>query len=324
MIKGEQTYAWGSRRRFNSLADYFKREFGGRVQKVSVNAGFTCPNRDGTVGTGGCTFCDSTTFVPAYCLPGKCVREQIETGIRFHARRYRRAESFLAYFQSYTNTYSDTATLERIWNEALSVPGIRGIVVGTRPDCVDDDVLYLMADMASRCYFVAEFGIESCNDQTLKDVNRGHDFATAVRAIKKTSALGIKTGGHMIFGLPGETREEMLASAPVLSELPLHSLKFHQLQIVKNTPIAELYSRDPGRFRLFELDEYLDFIAGFVERLNPAIIVERFAGELPLRSIAGGIRWGVRNDRIAAMFEKKLEERDSWQGKYYRGAGSDA
>lgn len=306
------------------MADYFKREFGGRVQKVSVNAGFTCPNRDGTVGTGGCTFCDSTTFVPAYCLPGKGVREQIEEGIRFHAKRYRRAESFLAYFQSYTNTYSDAATLERLWNEALSVPGVRGIVVGTRPDCVDDDILSLMAEMASLCYFVAEFGIESCNDQTLMDVNRGHDFATAVSAIGKTAALGIKTGGHMIFGLPGESREEMLASAPVLSELPLHSLKFHQLQIVKNTPMAELYSRDPGRFSLFGLDEYLGFVADFVERLNPAIIVERFAGELPLRSIAGGIRWGVRNDRIAGMFEKRLEERDSWQGKYYRGTGSDA
>ncbi len=317
MIKKERKYYWGTARRFNSLADYFSREFGGRLQKVSVNAGFTCPNRDGSRGTGGCTYCDSTAFVPGYCTPAKSVGEQIEKGIVFHSKRYRRARGFLAYFQSYTNTYGQVSVLERIWNEALSVPGIVGLVIGTRPDCVDDDVLALMSEMAERCYFVAEYGIESCYDRTLEAINRGHDYETTVRAIMKTAAMGIKAGGHIIFGLPGETREEMLATAVHLSRLPLHSLKFHQLQIVRNTPMAGQYRRDPGKFRLFGLDDYLDFLSGFVERLDPSIIIERIAGEIPPRFIEGGVRWGVRNEQVVAMFEERLEQRDTWQGKYY-------
>lgn len=317
MAAAQETYIWGNTRRFNSLADFFKREFGGRLQKVSVNAGFTCPNRDGTKGTGGCTYCDSVAFVPGYCTPGRDIKGQIEQGIRFHSRRYRRAQGFLAYFQSYTNTYGDAGTLERIWNEALSMPGVEGLVVGTRPDCIDDEILSLMSVMSSRCYFVVEYGIESCYDRTLSAINRGHNFEASASAIKRTSAMGVRAGGHIIFGLPGETREEMLRSADVLSGLPLHSLKFHQLQIVRNTPMAQQYRLEPEKFNLFGLDEYLEFVACFVERLSPHIIIERFAGELPPRFIEGGVRWGVRNDRIVAMFEKILEQKGTWQGKHY-------
>ncbi len=313
----KKTYQWGTPRRFNSLSDHFRREFGGRVQKVSVNAGFSCPNRDGTKGTGGCIYCDSLAFSPSYCTPEKPVRMQIEQGIRFHRKRYRHADKFLAYFQSFTNTYADTEKLERLYDEALSVPGVIGLVIGTRPDCVDDNVLNLIARFAKNFYVVIEYGIESCYNRTLKKINRGHDFGTSADAIKKTAGLGIRTGGHIIFGLPDESREEMIAQAAILSELPLDNLKFHQLQVIKNTILSRQYNMSPRRFTLFTVEDYLEFLVEFVERLNPRMVIERFAGEVPLRFLERKGGWGLRSDQVLRMFEKKLEERDSWQGKNY-------
>ena len=290
------------------------------MQKVSVNSGFTCPNRDGKTGTGGCTYCNNNAFSPSYCLPSKSVRRQIEEGIEFHRTRYKRSFGYLAYFQSYTNTYADASHLREIYEQALSVPGINGIVIGTRPDCINDEVLSLVAGIARENYVIMEYGIESCYNRTLKEVNRGHDFEASVTALKKTSALGIRTGGHIIFGLPGENRQEMLAEAEILSALPIDNIKFHQLQIVKDTAVARQYEEDPEKFNLFTLEEYLDFLVEFVERLNPSFVVERFAGEVPLRFIAGGVRWGLRYDQILGMFESRLEARDTWQGKLYTHA----
>lgn len=316
-MTGNKLYQWRTERRFNALPDYFKKEFGGRIQKVSVNAGFTCPNRDGKAGKGGCTYCNNIAFSPSYCLSEKPVIKQIEEGIKFHKTRYRRSGGYLAYFQSYTNTYAGIRFLKEIYEQALSVPEIKGLVIGTRPDCVDDDILNMIAGIARNYYVIVEYGIESCYNKTLKEINRGHDFQASVNSIHKTSELGIRTGGHIIFGLPGESRGDMLDSARILSELPLNNIKFHQLQIVKDTVIAEQYKEDPDKFNLFTLDDYLDFLVEFIEQLNPEFVVERFAGEVPLRFISGGERWGLRYDQILTLFEKKLESRDTWQGKYF-------
>jgi uncharacterized protein len=317
-MDSKKVYQWGTARRFNSLSDYFLGQMGSRVRKVSVNAGFTCPNRDGTIGLGGCTYCNNNAFTPSYCIADKPVRQQLEEGIEFHKTRYRRAEKYLAYFQSYTNTYADAGRLQELYAEALEVPGVIGLVIGTRPDCVDDEILGVIRGLARGYYVIVEYGIESCYDKTLKAINRGHDFATSVAAIKKTAGMGIRTGGHIIFGLPGESREEMLGQAAVLSELPLDNIKFHQLQIIKDTVMARQFSEEPHRFQLFGLDEYLDFMVEFTGLLNPSFIIERIAGEAPPQYLEDGKRWGLRNDQVLALFEKKLEEADSWQGKFYR------
>jgi uncharacterized protein len=317
IMTDKQKYIWGTTRRFNALSDYFKKEFGGRVQKVSVNAGFTCPNRDGKTGKGGCTYCNNEAFSPGYCLSEKPVRIQIEEGIEFHQTRYRRSFGYLVYFQSYTNTYAGVDHLRKLYNEALSVPGVKGLVIGTRPDCIDDEILGLIAEIARDNYVIVEYGIESCYNKTLKEINRGHDFEASVSAIRKTAELGIRTGGHLIFGLPGESREEMLAEADILSALPLNTIKFHQLQIVKGTVVAAQYKEDPEKFNLFGLEDYFEFLVEFIGKLNPSFVVERFAGEVPLRFIAGGVRWGLRYDQILGLFENKLKEKDTWQGKYF-------
>ncbi len=316
-MDNNHSYYWGTGRRFNSLSDHFVKEFGGRVQKVSVNAGFTCPNRDGNIGTGGCTYCNNQAFSPGYCSGEIPVKTQIEMGIGFHRKRYRRVSNYLAYFQTYSNTYDNLQRLREVYCQALEVPGVRGLVIGTRPDCVDDKILGMISDISVDNYVVVEYGIESCYNSTLKGVNRGHDFETSVEAVRKTAGFGIRTGGHIIFGLPGESRQDMLAEADILSALPLSTLKFRQLQIVKGTDMENQYKKTPEKFNLFTLDEYLDFLVQFTERLNPAIIIDRFAGEVPLRFIAGGIRWGLRNEQVLKIFEEKLEAEDTWQGKYY-------
>ena len=310
-------YPWGTNRRYNALSDFFIRKFGGRVQKVSVNAGFTCPNRDGTKGSGGCSYCNNAAFSPSYCHSRTPVRDQIEQGIRFHKTRYPRTIGYLAYFQSYTNTYADVLKLGELYREALSVPGITGMVIGTRPDCVNDEILTMISEFSSDTFVLVEYGIESCNNKTLRAINRGHDFEASLIAVKKTAEYGIMTGGHIIFGLPGESRNEMLEQARQLSSLPLDTIKMHQLQIVKDTPMANLYKNEPEKFSLFKLDDYLDFLIEFIENLKPSLIIDRFSGEVPPGMIAGGERWGLRNDRVLSLFEQKLEKKGSWQGKYY-------
>jgi radical SAM protein (TIGR01212 family) len=311
-------YAWGHSRRFNAYSNYFKKLFGERVQKLSIDAGFTCPNRDGTKGRGGCTYCNNDAFNPSYCDPSKPVEQQIREGMEFHAWRYKKPGKYLAYFQPYSNTYASLSQLKEIYKQALKFPEIAGLVIGTRPDCIDDEKLEYFSQLSKTHYVIIEYGIESCYDKTLDRINRGHSFQESKEAIIKTADAGIKTGAHIIFGLPGESRKEMMAEAAILSKLPLSNIKFHQLQIIKGTIMEKEYQQHPGNFNFFSLEDYISFIVDFLERLNPAFIIERFAGEVPPRfRVDPG--WGnVRNEKIVEMVEEELEIRDSWQGKRYK------
>lgn len=308
-------FPWGDNRRFNSYSSYFTREFGSRVQKISIDAGFSCPNRDGKISTGGCTFCRNDAFNPSYCHPEKSIRQQIDEGIEFHQRRYRRAKSYLAYFQAFSNTYKPLDELEKLYREALSVDGVIGLVIGTRPDCINVETLEMLKDLNAT--IILEYGVESVYDQTLTRVNRGHDFATAKKAIELTHKYGFHCGGHFIFGLPGETREMMLNAADIISKLPLTTVKFHQLQIFKDTKMADEYIANPSDFHLFTLDDYIEFVIDFIERLNPGLVIERFAGEVPPRYLVSKPWLNLRYDQVLSLIEKRLEERNTYQGKKY-------
>jgi hypothetical protein len=310
-------FPWGHERRFNAYSNYFRTLYGARVQKVSIDAGFTCPNRDGSKSYGGCTYCNNDAFNPSYCESVKPISEQIGEGITFHKWRYDEAVSYLAYFQAYSNTYAPLIRLKQLYEEALNYPGVIGLIIGTRPDCIDDEKLEYIKELAEKYYVSIEYGIESCYNKTLLRINRGHSFEDAVMALEKTSALGINTGAHFIFGLPGETRNEMLNQVDIISHLPLKTVKFHQLQIIKGTTMETEYKNNPGDFNLFTWEEYLDFFILFLERLNPEIVVERFTGEAPPRFLIGE-GWGKkRTDQIVNLIEKRLGELNTWQGRLY-------
>jgi radical SAM protein (TIGR01212 family) len=310
-------FPWGHHRRFNAYANYFRKEFGERIQKLSLDAGFTCPNRDGSLGRGGCTYCNNDAFNPSYCEPDKSVEQQIKEGIEFHQNRYRKANKYLAYFQAYSNTYAGLSDLRKIYDQALQFPEVVGLVIGTRPDCINEEQLKYFQELSEKYYIILEYGIESCYDKTLIRINRGHSYQQAVDAIELTAEYGLKTGAHLIFGLPGESRTEMLEEANILSKLPLNNIKFHQLQIIKGTQMEKEFADDPDQFDFFSLDEYIDFIIQFLEKLNPNFVVERFAGEVPPRFQAGP-GWGlIRNDQILNKIEKELKQRDSWQGRLF-------
>lgn len=304
-------------RRYNSYAGYFKEKYGERLQKVVIDAGFTCPNRDGSISRGGCTFCDNNAFHPNYSTPEKSIAQQIDEGLEFHTNRYRKAGRFLAYFQSYSNTYAPLDVLRQRYEEALRHPKVAGVVIGTRPDCVDAEKLDYLESLSRDHIVIVEYGIESCYDRTLQRVNRGHDFATAVKAVRETAARGICTGAHFIFGLPGETKEDMLRTAQYINELPLHSVKFHQLQIIKGTKMEKDFAENPQDFVQFSLEEYIDFFVDYLELLRPDLYIERFAGEVPPRFV-DHTPWGkVRNVELLQMLEKRLEERNTFQGAKY-------
>ena len=311
------SYPWGDERRFNSYAAYFRRTFGHRMQKVTINAGFTCPNRDGKISTGGCTFCDNAAFTPSYCDSTKSITQQIDEGVEFHRRRYRTAEQYLAYFQSFSNTYAPIERLRECYDEALSHPAVAGIVVGTRPDCVDEEKLDYFAELARRKYVAIEYGVESCYDATLRRINRGHDFATARRAIEMTAERGIHCGAHFILGLPGESDQMLIEQEKQINSLPLTTVKFHQLQLFRGTALAREWDEHPERFRFWSIEEYIDLFVEILRRLRPDIVVERFAGEAPPRyhHTKG---WGlVRNEQLLAMLDKRLEERGVHQGEIF-------
>ncbi len=299
------------------MNEYFRNNYGCRVQKVSVNAVFTCPNRDGSKAFGGCTYCDNSAFNPSYCTVSKPVSTQISEGIEFHKTRYRRADKYLVFFQAFSNTYAPVQTLKSIYTEALSCPGVIGLVIGTRPDCIDDEKINLLSELSVDHLIIVEYGVETTNNTTLEIINRQHIWEDSLNAIKKTSGAGVKTGAHFIFGLPGESRDEMIERASVISDLSLFSVKFHQLQIIRNTRMAEEFNNNPEAFDLFEQQEYIDFIIRFVEHLSPSIIIERFSGEVPPRFLIAP-DWGlIRNDQLNVLIEKKMEEIDTWQGKYF-------
>ena len=310
-------YQWGDDRPYNSYSAYFRRLFGSRVQKVTINAGFTCPNRDGSISTGGCTFCNNAAFTPSYCQHEKSITQQIDEGVEFHQRRYRSASRYLAYFQSFSNTYAPLDHLRRLYDEAMAHPLVAGIVVGTRPDCVDEAKLDYFASLAESRYVALEYGIESTFDRTLQRINRGHDFATARRAVEMTAERGIHTGAHFILGLPGESDEEILAQVATINSLPLTSVKFHQLQVFRATTMADDYDRDPSQFRFWEVEEYIDLMVEIMRRLRPDIVVERFASEAPPRYHYGR-NWGlIRNETLWSMLEKRLRERHQFQGELF-------
>ena len=332
-------------KRYNSFVGYYRRRYGERLQKLVLDAGFSCPNRDGTVGRGGCTYCDNAAFHPGYSTPGKPLLTQIDEGIEFQKVRYPRARHYLAYFQAYSNTYGPLDRLKALYEEVLSHPEVVGIVIGTRPDCVDEKKLDYLAGLASGRVLsgwqrplrqapgptvqapvpdtltapivVVEYGIESCHDSTLRHINRGHNFECARKAVEMTAERGLDTGAHFILGLPGETREMLIDQCGIISSLPLRSVKFHQLQIVKGTAMEKEYAVDPSAFYRPGLDEYLDFVIDILERLRPDLYIERVAGEVPPRFV-NDTPWGlVRNFEILRMLDKRLEARDTWQGRLY-------
>ena len=313
-------------KRYRTYVGYCREKYGERLQKLVIDAGFTCPNRDGTVGRGGCTYCDNAAFHPGYSSPGKSIAEQLSEGIEFHKVRYRNAGHYLAYFQSYSNTYAPLSVLRERWGEALSHPSVVGIVVGTRPDCVDGEILDALAALSDRPFeqargrferpvVVVEYGIESCYDLTLKHINRGHDFACAQRAVAMTASRGLDCGAHFIFGLPGETPSMMLDECAMINDLPLTSVKFHQLQIIKGTAMEKEEASYPERFTRWTLDEYLDFIVAVLQRLRPTLAIERVAGEVPPRFVSE-TRWGlIRNFEILRLLDARMEELGDFQGQ---------
>lgn len=303
--------------RYNEYGPWLKAQLGMKVQKISLNAGFTCPNRDGSVGTGGCTYCNNQTFNPDYCTTSKSITQQLEEGKRFFSRKYPDMK-YLAYFQAYTNTYGSLESLMSKYEEALSVPDVVGIVIGTRPDCMPDALLDYLEELNHRTFLIVEYGIESVYDSTLKRINRGHTHACTVDAINRTAARGIKVGAHVILGLPGETHDDMVNEASILSSLPISLLKLHQLQLIKGTKMAEEYETSPSDFHLFTPDEYIDLVIDFVERLRPDIILERFVSQSPssLLAVPG---WGLKNYEFVDKVRQRLDQRQAMQGRLYVG-----
>lgn len=315
------TYPWGDTRPFNSGALHLRKHFGHRVQKLSINAGFTCPNRDGTKSTTGCTYCNNTAFSPSYCTPQKPIAQQIDEGIQFHRRRYRRASSYLAYFQPYTNTYAPIDHLQQIYAQALAHPQIAGIVIGTRPDCIDNQKLDHLATIARTHYVAIEYGIETCNDSTLRRINRCHTYADAVTAIHQTAAHNIPASAHIMFGLPGETTAQMIHHATLISQLPLATIKLHQLQILRGTPVEQEYHTHPHHFTTFTPAEYADTVIAFLEHLTPGIAVERLSAEVPPRYLATEPWSKLRADQIAITIENRMTQLGTWQGRYHHNTG---
>lgn len=309
-------YSWGNNRRINTASNYLKKKFGMRIQKVTIDAGFSCPNQDGTLGEGGCAYCNNEAFNPSYCTPDMPVLKQVEEGIQFHEKRYKGVGKYFAYFQAYSNTYSSLENMKTLYSEALKHPDVIGLIIGTRPDCIDERKLEYFARLSEEYYVVVEYGIESVYDETLEYINRGHDFKQSIDSLQLTASYNVKSGAHFIFGLPGESREAMLSSARIISTLPLHTIKFHQLQIVKNTRFAKEFEAEPNKFQLFSLEEYIAFISQFLSILNPQFIVERLAGETQPRNNIG-ISWGLRYDQVLSQIEEYMKKENLWQGKNY-------
>ncbi|MFV0366714.1 MAG: TIGR01212 family radical SAM protein [Mangrovibacterium sp.] len=309
-------YPWNHNRRYNDFPTHFKKMFQGeRVQKVSIDAGFTCPNRDGKLATKGCAYCNNKTFKPGYCRIEESITEQVEKGINFFAKKYQSMQ-FLGYFQAYTNTYASVQELKTKYEEALKQEKIIGLVIGTRPDCLPPDVLDYLTELAQQYYIMVEFGIESINDSTLQRINRGHSYAEAVRAIEETSKRGIHNCGHLILGLPGETRADFLHQAREISKIPVENIKLHQLQIHRNTQLAKDYAHNPSEFNLFSLEDYLELCVDYLELLNPNIIIERFISQSP-KDMLIAPQWGIKNFEFVAKLEKKLQARNTWQGRLF-------
>lgn len=303
-------------KRYNDYPSFFKTLFQERVQKLSIDAGFSCPNRDGKKGRGGCSFCNNRSFNPEYCRSTVSITQQIEDGRNFFAHKYS-GQKYLAYFQAYSNTYAPLQELKQKYEEALSCKDVVGLVIGTRPDVVNEEVLDYLQELAQNHYICVEYGVESTNESVLRQINRGHTYVEAEQAIRLTAYRGIRIGAHLIFGLPGESTEEMLQGAIRLCNLPIDVLKLHQLQIIRDTQMADEYLRNPDQFQLYSLEEYLDFVVDVIEHIRPDVYLERFVNQAPDGYLIAP-KWGIKNFEFVAKLDKRLRERDGWQGKKYK------
>lgn len=301
-------------KRYKDFGAFLKEIFPDKVQKISIHAGFTCPNRDGSKGFGGCTFCNNQTFSPDYCHTESTITEQIDKGIGFFAHKHPE-KRYLAYFQAYTNTYGDTRDLIRKYEEALSHPLVDGLIIGTRPDCMPDELLDYLADLSKKTFVMVEYGVESTLDKTLLRINRGHTYQESVDTITKTALRGIYTGAHLILGLPGESHEEIIGHAVRISKLPLTTIKLHQLQLIKGTKMAREYTEKPEDFHLYSVEEYIDLAIDFVELLNPDFVVERFVSQSPKEMLLAP-DWGLKNNEFTYKLEQRMKERNAFQGRY--------
>lgn len=302
---------------YYTYPQFMRRFFSERIQKISVNPGFSCPNRDGKISRGGCTFCNNQSFSPEYCLHGtSSITAQIQQGKQFFAHKPN-YQKFIVYFQSYSNTYAPIERLEQCYNEALSVEGVVGLAIGTRPDCVSQEVLELLAELSKKHFILLELGVESTHDKTLQAINRGHDFACSVDAIQRAHRMGILTAAHLILGLPLESREQILESADKMAHLPIDMIKLHQLQIIKNTPMAVQYQNNPDSIPLFSYPQYIDLCIDFMERLRPTICIERFVSQSPAQwRIAPN--WQLKNYEFVHKLEKRIKERGAFQGRLFQ------
>ena len=300
---------------YYDFASFLSQYFEDKVQKISIHAGFTCPNRDGTKGTGGCTYCNNQTFNPEYCNPHLGIRKQLEDGISFFSRKYPTMR-YLAYFQAYTNTYGELEQLKAMYDEALSVEGVVGPVIGTRPDCMPPALLDHIEQLSHKTFVMVEYGIESANDLTLQRINRGHDFDTAIDAIQRTHERGILVGGHLILGLPGEDHDELMRQAEAIAVLPLDMVKLHQLQLIRGTRMAREYEQCPEDFHLYTVDEYIDLAIDYIERLPNTMVIERFISQSP-RSLLIAPDWGMKNYQFVDRLRHRMQERKTWQGRLF-------
>jgi radical SAM protein (TIGR01212 family) len=305
---------FNNNKRYNDYSSFIKERFSERVQKVSLDTGFTCPNRDGTKGVGGCTYCNNNTFNPNYCKPSKSITQQLDEGIAFFAKKYKK-QQYLAYFQAYTNTYADIELVKNLYNEAIKHPKVIGLVIGTRPDCINEALIDFLSELSNKYYISLEFGVESTLDRTLKTINRCHTFEETVAAYELSKNKGLHLGAHMIIGLPGESKEDILNHAKELSKLPINSLKLHQLQVVKHTMMAFQLKQNPEMFSFFSLDEYIDLITDFIALLRPDIIIERFISQCPIHLLIAPKWNGLKNFEVISKIDKKLVEKNLWQGK---------
>lgn len=301
---------------YNEYSQFLKRFFPYKVQKISLNAGFTCPNRDGTKGRGGCTYCNNQTFNPEYCSTEKSITQQLQEGKQFFARKYPEMK-YLAYFQAYTNTYSEINVLKKKYEEALSVTDVVGLIIGTRPDCMPEELLDYLAELNKTVFVAVEYGAESVNNSTLTRINRGHTYEETVDAVNRTKAKGLITGVHTIIGLPNESKEDIINQAKELSKLPIDTIKLHQLQLIKGTKMALEYKRNPEDFHIYnDVEEYIDIIIDYLEYLRPDITVERFTSQSP-KELLIAPDWGIKNYEFVAKLRKRMSERGSYQGKNY-------
>ena len=295
---------------YTELSSFYGKVFPFKVQKISINAGFTCPNRDGSKGFGGCTYCNNQTFNPSYCATQKSVTQQIEEGKTFFARKYPEMK-YLAYFQAYTGTYGELQHLIDLYEEALRCDDVVGIVIGTRPDCMPDELLDYLADLSKRTFLTVEYGIESASDDTLRRINRGHTYAQSVEAIERTAQRGIYVGAHVILGLPGEDDAELIRQAKLINQLPITTLKLHQLQLIRGTVMACEYEQNP--FHLFTAEEYIEAVISYISHIRRDVVLERFVSSSP-KDLLLAPNWNIKNYEFVEKLKKRMRESGASQG----------